>query len=298
MLEGSSFLSVIDSTLGGTMSETLTLPVLPLDDEVVLPGMVVPIELSDTEVRGAIEAARNSTGLGRGPGIRSEEKARVLLVPRLADRGMAAVGTLAVIEQLGRMPGGEPGAVLRGVSRVRIGSGTTGPGAALWVEGTVIDETGSGTRATELAKEYKSLVIATLQTRGAWQVVDMIQQLDDPSAIADRAGYASYLTAEQKLTLLETVDLVERLELAISWTRDHLAELDVAESIRKDVTEGMEKQQKEFLLRQQLAAVRKELNELTGGGTGTETDDYRARVDAADLPEQVREAALKEVDKL
>jgi ATP-dependent Lon protease len=280
------------------MSETLTLPVLPLDDEVVLPGMVVPIELSDTEVRGAIEAARNSSGLGRGPGIRSEEKARVLIVPRLADRGLAAVGTLAVIEQLGRMPGGEPGAVLRGVSRVRIGSGTTGPGAALWVGGAVIAETGQGARATELAKEYKSLVIATLQTRGAWQVVDMIQQLDDPSVIADRAGYASYLTADQKLTLLETADLEQRLELTIKWTREHLAELDVAESIRKDVTEGMEKQQKEFLLRQQLAAVRKELNELTGGGKGTETDDYRARVDAADLPEQVREAALKEVDKL
>jgi len=280
------------------MSETLTLPVLPLDDEVVLPGMVVPIELSDTEVRGAIEAARNSRGLGRGPGIRSEDNARVLLVPRIGERGLAAVGTLAVIEQVGRMPGGEPGAVLRGVSRVRIGSGTTGPGAALWVEGTVIPETGQGPRANELAKEYKSLVIATLQSRGAWQVVDMIQQLDDPSAIADRAGYASYLTAEQKLTLLETVDLVERLELAIGWTRDHLAELDVAESIRKDVTEGMEKQQKEFLLRQQLAAVRKELNELTGGGKSTEEDDYRARVEAANLPENVHEAAMREVDKL
>jgi ATP-dependent Lon protease len=280
------------------MGETLTLPVLPLDDEVVLPGMVVPIELSDTEVRGAIEAARNSTGLGRGPGIRAEEKAQVLLVPRLADRGLAPVGTLAVIDQVGRMPGGQPGAVLRGESRVKIGSGTTGPGAALWVEGTVIEETGQGPRATELAKEYKSLVIATLQQRGAWQVVDMVQQLDDPSAIADRAGYASYLTAEQKLTLLETADLVQRLELAIRWTREHLAELDVAESIRKDVTEGMEKQQKEFLLRQQLAAVRKELNELTGGGKGTEEDDYRARVEAADLPENVREAALKEVDKL
>ncbi len=282
------------------MSETLTLPVLPLDDEVVLPGMVVPIELSDTEVRGAIEAARNSTGLGRAPGIRAEEKAQVLLVPRLADRGLAAVGTLALIEQLGRLPGGQAGAVLRGVSRVRIGSGTTGPGAALWVEGTVIAETGQGARAAELAKEYKSLVIASLQQRGAWQVVDMIQQLDDPSAIADRAGYASYLTTEQKLELLETADLVQRLELAIRWTREHLAELDVAESIRKDVTEGMEKQQKEFLLRQQLAAVRKELNELTGarGGNGTEEDDYRSRVEAAGLPENVREAALKEVDKL
>jgi ATP-dependent Lon protease len=280
------------------MSETLTLPVLPLDDEVVLPGMVVPIELSDPEVRGAVEAARNSRGLGRGPGIRSEESARILLVPRIGDRGLAGVGTLAVIEQVGRMPGGTPGAVLRGVSRVRIGSGTTGPGAALWVEGTEIPETGQGARADELAKEYKSLVIATLQQRGAWQVVDSIKQLDDPSAIADRAGYASYLTAEQKLQLLETADLVERLELAVRWTREHLAELDVAESIRKDVTEGMEKQQREFLLRQQLAAVRKELNELSGDGKGTEEDDYRARVEAADLPENVHEAAMREVDKL
>jgi ATP-dependent Lon protease len=280
------------------MSDTLTLPVLPLDDDVVLPGMVVPIELTDNEVRGAIDAARNSRGLGRAPGIRSEDKAQLLLVPRIGDRGLAGTGTLAVIEQVGRLPGGEPGAVLRGVSRVRIGQGTTGTGAALWVEGTVIDETGSDSRAQELAKEYKSLVIATLQQRGAYQVVDMVQQLSDPSAIADRAGYASYLTAEQKLQLLETADVTQRLETAIRWIKDHIAEQDVAESIRKDVTEGMEKQQKEFLLRQQLAAVRKELNELTGGGKSTEEDDYRKRVEDADLPENVREAALREVDKL
>jgi ATP-dependent Lon protease len=282
--------------LEALMSETLTLPVVPLADEVVLPGVVVPIELSDQDVRGAIEAARNK-GLGRGPGIRSDDKPQVLLVPRLGERGLAAVGTLAVVEQVGRLPGGEPGAVVRGVARVRIGSGTTGPGAALWVEGTMIEETGRGARATELAKEYKALVIGVLGQRGAWQVIDMFEQLDDPSAIADRAGYASYLTAEQKLTLLETADLVQRLELAIAWTRDHLAELDVAETIRKDVTEGMEKQQKEFLLRQQLAAVRKELSELTGDGD-SEEDDYRARVEAANLPENVHEAALKEVGRL
>jgi ATP-dependent Lon protease len=279
------------------MSELLTLPVLPLEDDVVLPGMVVPIELSDTEIRGAVEAARNR-GLGRGPGIRSEEKSQVLIVPRIGDKGLAGTGTLAVIEQVGRMPGGEAAAVLRGVSRVKIVAGTTGSGAALWVEGAVVEETGDGPKASELAREYKSLIIAVLQKRGAWQVVDSIQQLDDASAIADRAGYASYLTAEQKLQLLETADLTRRLELAIGWTREHMAELDVAESIQKDVSEGMEKQQKEFLLRQQLAAIRKELKELSGDGDGTEEDDYRKRVEEADLPEKVRDAALKEVDKL
>ena len=279
------------------MSETLTLPVLPVDDEVVLPGMVVPLETSQPEVGAAIDAARMPSR--QVPGMRSEIKARVLLVPRLADRGLAVVGTLAVVEQVGRLPGGEPGAVVRGTARVRIGSGTTGPGAALWVEGTVIEETNQGPRADELAQQYKSLITSMLQQRGAWQVIDAIQQLTDASVIADRAGYSSYLKTEQKLQLLETADLVERLELVIGWTKEQLAEMEVAESIRKDVSEGMEKQQKEFLLRQQLAAVRKELNELTGGGKGeTEEDDYRKRVEDADLPEKVREAAMREVDKL
>src|SRR6266566_3542671 len=278
------------------MSETLTLPVLPVDDEVVLPGMVVPLETSQPEVGAAIDAARMPSR--QVPGMRSETKARVLLVPRLADRGLAGVGTLAVVEQVGRLPGGQPGAVVRGTARVKIGSGTTGPGAALWVEGTVIEETNQGPRADELAQQYKTLITSMLQQRGAWQVIDAIQQLTDASAIADRAGYSSYLSTTQKLQLLETADLVQRLELVVGWAKDQLAEMEVAESIRKDVSEGMEKQQKEFLLRQQLAAVRKELNELTGGGKDTEEDDYRARVEAANLPENVHEAAMREVDKL
>ncbi|HEY0540524.1 MAG TPA: endopeptidase La [Actinoallomurus sp.] len=280
------------------MSETVTLPVLPLDDEVVLPAMVVPLSLSDDEVRGAIDTARTaagSPGLGALPEYK-DDKPRVLIVPRVNGK-YAAVGTLAVVEQMGRLPGGDPGAVVRGVARVRVGTGTSGPGKALWVEGTVVEDTGLGERAEELAKEYKALVVGVLEKRGAWQVVDMIQQIEDPSVMADRSGYASYLDIEQKVQILETADVAERLQFAIGWTREHLAELDVAETIRKDVEEGVEKQQKEFLLRQQLAAIRKELGELSGDPS-SEEEDYRARVEAADLPEKVREAALKEVDKL
>ena len=111
------------------------------------------------------------------------------------------------------------------------------------------------------------------------------------------AGYASYLSETQKAWLLETPDVTERLERLVEWSREHLAELDVAESIRNDVKEGMERQQREFLLRQQLAAIRKELAELDGKPASEEAD-YRERVEAADLPEKVREAALSEVDKL
>jgi ATP-dependent Lon protease len=275
-------------------STPLALPVLPLDDEVVLPGMVVPLDLTDSEVRAAVEAAQAAQRTGGARG-----KPRVLLVPRV-DGNYAAVGALGTVEQVGRLSGGDPGAVIRGVSRVRIGAGTTGPGAALWVEGTEVVEplpTEAPGTIAELVREYKALATSWLQKRGAWQVVDRVQQINDVSQLADNSGYSGFLTTEQRVELLETVDPVARLKLATTWLRDHLAEQDVAEAIRKDVQEGMEKQQREFLLRQQLEAVRKELAELRGEPEN-EADDYRSRVEAADLPEKVREAALKEVEKL
>jgi ATP-dependent Lon protease len=271
------------------MSEILTLPVLPLDDSVVLPGMVVPMRLDDAEVRAAIDAAQAATS-------GTDDAAHVLLVPRL-DGQYAAVGTVATIEQVGQLPGGAPAAVVRGVSRVKIGTGATGPGAALWVQATVQDEPPTTARATELATEYKGLATSILQQRGGWQFIDSVRSITDPSTLSDIAGYAPYLTNDQKIWLLETVDVAERLEKLVTWSREHLAELDVAETIRKDVQEGMDKQQREFLLRQQLAAVRKELSELSGKPE-TEEQDYRARVEAADLPEKARTAALAEVDKL
>ncbi|MFE1313501.1 endopeptidase La [Streptomyces sp. NPDC058755] len=272
---------------------TLVLPVLPLDDEVVLPGMVVPLDLSDAEVRAAVEAAQAAA--------RSEPgKPKVLLVPRI-DGTYAKTGVLGTVEQVGRLADGDPGALIRGRGRVRIGAGTTGPGAALWVEGAGVDETVPDPlpgHAAELVKEYKALATSWLKKRGAWQVVDRVQAIDDVSALADNSGYSPFLTTEQKVELLETADPVARLRLAAQQLRDHLAEQDVAETIAKDVQEGVDKQQREFLLRRQLEAVRKELRELNGDQDGEESDDYRARVEAADLPEKVREAALKEVDKL
>ena len=277
------------------MSTKLSLPVLPLDDTVVLPTMVVPLDISSSEARASIEAAQMSA---EAPGS-NENGPQVLLVPRLGGK-YAPVGTLAAVEQVGRLPSGEHAAVVRGLSRVRIGTGTTGPGAALWVEGTVEEEPPGGPRAQELAREYRGLAATILQKRGAWQLVDVLQRLTDPSALADSAGYAGYLSLEQRNELLETVNPEQRLEKLVGWSRDHIAELDVAETIQNDVREGMEKQQREFLLRQQLAAIRKELAELNGkpGEADTEEEDYRARIEAADLPEKVEEAALKEAAKL
>src|SRR5689334_11828665 len=173
----------------------LTLPVLPLDDAVVLPGMVVPLDLTDTEVRAAVEAAQSAHAAG------GASKPRVLLVPRV-DGNYASVGTLGTVEQVGRLSDGDPGAVIRGRARVRIGAGTTGPGAALWVEGSLIEEPvpaeSPGTIA-ELMKEYKALATSWLRKRGAWQVVDRVQQIEDVSQLADNSGYSPFLTTEQRI---------------------------------------------------------------------------------------------------
>ncbi|MCV7413272.1 Lon protease [Mycobacterium florentinum] len=263
------------------MSEPKSVPVLFVTATIVLPGMVVPIELDDA-ARAAIDAARAS------------ESGELLIAPRLEDR-YPSHGVIAKILQVGRIAGsGGTAAVVRGERRAQIGAGATGPGAALWVEVTEVDDVAVTDEIKALAAEYKKLLLAMLQRREAWQIIDYVNSLTDPSALADTSGYASYLTDVQKRQLLETVDIAERLRVLIDWTSDHLAEVEVNDKIAEDVRDGMEKTQKEFLLRQQLAAIRKEL----GDGEPDGSDDYRARVEAAELPEKVREAALREVGKL
>ena len=265
------------------MAEAKSVPVLFVNDSIVLPGMVVPIELDDA-ARAAVDAARAS------------ESGKLLIAPRLEDR-YPSYGVLASILQVGRIAGGSgAAAVVRGEGRAHIGAGASGPGTALWVEITEVEEPAPSDDVKALAAEYKKLLLAMLQRREAWQIIDFVNQLTDPSALADTAGYASYLTQVQKRQLLETPDVAERLRALIEWTGEHLAEVEVTDKIAEDVREGMEKTQKEFLLRQQLAAIRKELGE-SDDGSGS-SDDYRSRIEAAELPEKVREAALREVGKL
>ncbi|MFD3428648.1 endopeptidase La [Nocardia fluminea] len=262
------------------MTSAQNLPVLFLTDPIVLPGMVVPIEL-DESAQAAIDAAQ------------AAKTGSVLVAPRL-DEGYASYGVVATIEQVGRMRGGAPAAVLKAERRARIGHGVTGPGAALWVEAELVEAVEPDEHTTALAAEYKKLVVAVLQRREAWQIIDIVNQLADVEAIADTAGYAPYLSDDQKRELLETPDVTVRLTKQIDWIKDHIAEVEVTDKISEDVRDGMEKSQREFLLRQQLNAIRKELGEDEPDGA----DDYRTRVENADLPENVRAEALREVGRL
>ncbi len=276
--------------------ETFALPLLPLSTGVVLPGMVVTLALESPEALAAVAAAQNADG-------------RLVLVPKLGggagpDGGQgsagstryARVGTVAQIDGTGNLPGGVPAVAVRGMHRAVIGSGVPGTGEALWVSLERAEETPPTARAEELAREYRLVVENILEHRGAGRFAELLRGVTDPGAIADTAGYWPELSVERKVELLETLDTEGRLTRVVAWARDALAELELKDRIRTDVAEGMERTQREFLLRQQLAAIRKELGQLDGDAE--QSEDYRQKLEALAAPEAVRVAVAKEIDKL
>ncbi|MBV8387388.1 MAG: endopeptidase La [Acidimicrobiia bacterium] len=262
--------------------QTLSLPLLPLTTGVVLPGMVVTMAVESDDAGAALNAARNGDG-------------RLVLVPRQDNGRYATVGTIAAVENAGELPSGIRAVVVRGLQRARIGAGVPGTGSALWVQVEQVDDPIPSERAVELAREYRAVVENVLQYRGAGQIAEALRGITDPSAMADTAGYSPDLDFEQKVEILETVDVETRLELVLKWQRDVLADLALRDRIRTDVTEGMEKTQREFLLRQQLAAIRKEL----GDDDGAEADErYRIWLNETDAPEHVKAAVERELGRL
>ena len=265
--------------------ETGALPLLPLSTGVVLPQMVVTLALETPEAKAAAEAAVRGEG-------------RLLLVPRIEGR-YARVGTVAQVDSAGQLPNGVDALILRGLHRAVLGSGAAGTGDALWVHAEAVDEGPLTPRAHELAREFRAAVAALAERRRSRRLPEALASTTDPVALVDTVvGAWSDLPLERRVEALETVDVVERLEKVLAWAREALAELELAERIRTDVAEGMEKTQREFLLRQQLAAIRKELGELGDDAGGGGADDYRAKVAASAMPEAVRATVEKEIDKL
>lgn len=264
------------------LSAETTLPLLPLSNGVVLPGMTVSIGLETDEARAAADAAEAAGG-------------QLLLVPKIGAR-YASVGTVARIEHRRRLRGGLSALVVSGLARARIGTGVPGTGSALWVNVQPVPPVPATVRADELAREYRAVVENILDQRGASEMAEGLRAITDPGELADTAGWSPDLAFEAKVELLETVDVETRLARALGWMKDVLADLSLKDRIRRDVAEGMERSQREFLLRQQLEAIRKELNEsaedadLAGG--------YRRRLEEADLSEAARKAVSAEIDKL
>ncbi|MGA2453239.1 MAG: endopeptidase La [Solirubrobacteraceae bacterium] len=247
------------------------LRLIPLDDTVVFPnmGITLTIDVGDDE--------------------------RVVLVPR-HENEFLEVGTIAEVSEQIRLPGGGRAVSLSGEHRALIGAAQTGPTGELRVEvDERPDKVPHDKRTRELEREYRATVEEILELRGDdGRISAFLRAIAEPGALADSAGYSPNLSYEQKVELLRTLDVTDRLELAVKLQRESLAELQVRRRIREDVQEGAEKQQREYFLRKQMDSIRKELGE----DDASVADEYRTKIDDADMPETVKEQALKELARL
>ncbi|MGD2042522.1 MAG: LON peptidase substrate-binding domain-containing protein, partial [Acidimicrobiia bacterium] len=253
----------------------LTLPVLPLHNGVVFPHMAVTIQVSSEEGRVALEAADKTAG-------------RILIVPRLEGR-YAAVGTIATVQN-----DEEGNIVVSGESRARVGAGSVGEAGALWVEAEEYPEVDIADEALdEMVAEYRAVVSAVLENRGLGRVAERLLSMESPSQLADLAVYSPDLSLEQKVELLEALDIRHRLGLLLEWMREVLADQELRRKVRDEASESIEKNQRDYILRQQLEAIKKELGE-----EGDITSEYRTQLQERDLPQEVAEAISKEIDRL
>jgi ATP-dependent Lon protease len=251
------------------MSSRLLL--VPLDDVVVFPGMSVTL---------AVDVG---------------EEERVLLVPR-HEQEFANVGTVAEVADRVRLPGGARAVALQGLHRGVAGAAHTMPDGRLYVEvEEAPDQMPVDGRTRNLEREYRAVVEEILELRGDdGRISAFVRSISEPGTLADTAGYSPDLSYGQKVELLQTVDVTARLELAVGFQRERLAELQVRKRIRDDVESGAEKQQREYFLRKQMDSIRKELGE----DEGSLSEEYRTKIEEAGMPEAVREQADKELGRL
>ncbi len=242
-----------------------------MDDVVVFPGMSLTL---------AVDAGAED---------------RVLLVPR-HQQEFASVGTVAEVGDRVRLPGGARAVSLQGLHRGIAGAAQTMPDGQLYVEVEERpDDVPVDGRTRNLEREYRAVVEEILELRGDdGRVSAFVRSITEPGALADTAGYSPDISYEHKVELLQTVDVTERLELALKFQRERLAELQVRKRIREDVESGAEKQQREYFLRKQMESIRKELGE----DDGSIIDEYRTKIEEAEMPEAVREQADKELGRL
>jgi ATP-dependent Lon protease len=248
-----------------------TLRLIPLDDSVVFPHMDVTL---------AVDAGDDD---------------RVLLMPR-HETDFAKVGTVAEVAERIRLPGGARAVELRGVHRGVAGAAQTGPAGELRVEVEEHpDDVPVDGRTRELEREYRAVVEEILELRGDdGRVSAFVRSITEPGALADTSGYSPDLSFEQKVELLETLDVTERLALARRFQRERLAELEVRRRIREDVQDGAERQQREYFLRKQMESIRRELGE----DDASVVEEYRTKIEEAGMPDDVREQAERELGRL
>ncbi|MDT7746309.1 MAG: ATP-dependent Lon protease, partial [Actinomycetota bacterium] len=246
---------------------------IPLDEAIVFPTVTatLPIDVGDED--------------------------RVFLLPR-SDGEFARVGVVAEVIESGLSRRGNPVATVLGLHRGLAGAAVAGEDDpdSLRIDVQELHDGHPDDEPTrELAREYRAVVEEILELRGDdGSISAFLRSVQEPGALADTAGLSPEFSAEQKLRLLDTLDVSERLRVAVELQRERLAELQVRSRIRDDVESGAQKQQRDYFLRKQMESIRKELGE----DEGSLIEEYERKIAEAGMPAEVAEQAEKELRRL
>ncbi|HZV24624.1 MAG TPA: endopeptidase La [Luteimonas sp.] len=273
--------------------EALSLPVLPLRDVVVFPHMVIPLFVGRDKSIRALELAM-------------ESDKRILLVAQKSaetdDPGAAdlyAIGTLAHVLQLLKLPDGTIKVLVEGVERVRVDRVTqrdgTLSGHAVVVDSTErrepreIEATGRSlmTLFEQYVKTNRKLPPELLQT---------LSGIDEPSRLADTIAAHLGVRLADKQRLLEATDTGERLELLVGFVDGEIDVQQMEKRIRGRVKSQMEKSQREYYLNEQMKAIQKELGDIDEAPNDLE--ELARKIAEAGMPKAVETKARNELNKL
>ena len=298
----------------------------------VLPGATVTVSLASSEIRLAVEAARAGDGrllitggderelgvvarvpnVGNLPSgepaaiIQVERRARVVDLDAPADstdtRDRADDVTRSEVDDTSgaadeeRTHGPDGSGVGDRAVGDEVGDGDGGSSqepTAVFARAQVLLDRPSTASVDAAAREMRATLELIAQLRNSRRLPELLRTIAEPGALADAVALWADFDDDDRLRVLQAVDVADRVDALHSWARGHLNELQVAETIRNDVSEGMDKQQREFLLRQQLHSIRKELGE----GDDDAVDAYRTRLEELDAPDVVKNFVAKELDR-
>ncbi len=157
----------------------------------------------------------------------------------------------------------------------------------------MLTDTASTSSIDAATRELRATLELIAELRRSRRLPEILRTHSSPGALADAVATWAEFSDADRLVVLRAVNLSDRVDAIHSWARNHLAELQVAQSIRDDVSEGVDKQQREWLLRQQLNSIRKELGE----GDDDVVGEFRSRLDGLDAPDGVKTTIAKELDR-
>ena len=275
------------------MSRRFSLPVLPLRDTVVYPGVAVPISAGRP---GTVEAVQEALESDRRLFAVAQNENQDEPDPRI----LYAVGTVVRIIQTHRVRGGIQ-LLVQGEARARALQYTDYGESMLRATLITIERHGPGDKedpgfkALDQELRERAAELGTRRGVSAEALNQLIQGVDEPGAFADLVAFYLELATEEKQELLETLGDEDRMRAALVAVERELVRIEAHEDIQAKVQEELGERQREMLLREQMKQIRKELGEE---GEREEADELRERIAALELTETARNEVERELRRL